>query len=318
MIVILRLIAKRIGLSLITLLIVSAVVFSISNLLPGDAAQEMLGQSATPEAVAELREAYGLNDPPITRYAKWLAGLLGGDAGVSLANDRPVTELINQRLAKSLMLAGFTTIIAVPVALLLGIVAAMYSGSRLDKAMNMFTLAMVAVPEFLLATIFVLIFAVKLNWLPSLSYIPAEAGVYEYFRAFALPVATLCLVLSAQMARMTRAAVIEQLSQPYVEMALLKGATLSRAVLRHALPNAVGPIVNAIALSLSYLLGGVVIVEVIFNYPGVASLMVDSVTNRDMPLLQACAMLFCLGYLILVLIADVSAIVANPKLRTGG
>lgn len=316
--VIFQLIIRRIGLSLITLLIVSAVVFFIANLLPGDAAQEMLGQSATPEAVAELREAYGLNDPPALRYAKWLGGLVSGDAGTSLANARPVSELISSRLSKSLMLAGFTAVLAVPFAMVLGIVAAMYSGSRIDKAMNIFTLSMVAVPEFLLATIFVLIFAVELNWLPSLSYIPAEAGAYDYFRAFAMPVATLCIVLSAQMARMTRAAVLEQLSQPYVEMALLKGAPLSRAVLRHALPNTVGPIVNAVALSLSYLLGGVVIVEVIFNYPGVASLMVDSVTNRDMPLLQACAMLFCTGYLILVLIADISAILANPKLRTGG
>tara|TARA_R100000687_G_scaffold34084_1_gene28072 strand:+ start:55197 stop:56180 length:984 start_codon:yes stop_codon:yes gene_type:complete len=316
--VIFQLIIKRIGLSIITLFIVSAVVFFIANLLPGDAAQEMLGQSATPEAVAALREAYGLNDPPLTRYAKWLTGLVTGDAGMSLANSRPVSELISSRLSKSLLLAGLTTVIAVPFAMLLGIVAAMYSGRRVDKIMNIATLSMVAVPEFLLATIFVLIFAVELNWLPSLSYIPADAGVYEYFRAFALPVATLCIVLSAQMARMTRAAVLEQLSQPYVEMALLKGSPLSRAVLRHALPNAVGPIVNAVALSLSYLLGGVVIVEVIFNYPGVASLMVDAVTNRDMPLLQACAMLFCTGYLILVLIADLSAILANPKLRTGG
>ncbi|MAJ69980.1 MAG: ABC transporter permease [Alteromonadaceae bacterium TMED7] len=316
--VIFQLIIKRIGLSIITLLIVSAVVFFIANLLPGDAAQEMLGQSATPEAVAELREAYGLNDPPMLRYAKWLGGLLSGDAGTSLANARPVSELISSRLSQSLMLAGFTALLAVPFAMVLGIVAAMYSGSRIDKAMNIFTLSMVAVPEFLLATIFVLIFAVELNWLPSLSYISADAGLYDYFRAFAMPVATLCIVLSAQMARMTRAAVLEQLSQPYVEMALLKGSPLSRAVLRHALPNAVGPIINAVALSLSYLLGGVVIVEVIFNYPGVASLMVDAVTNRDMPLLQACAMLFCTGYLILVLIADISAILANPKLRTGG
>ena len=316
--VIIQLLLQRIATAFLILLIVSAVVFTISNLLPGDAAQEMLGQSATPEAVAELREAYGLNEPPITRYFKWLGGLLMGDAGQSLANDRAVSSLIGERISKSLMLAGFTAVLAVPFAMILGISAAMYSGSRIDKAINIFTLSMVAVPEFLLATIFVLIFAVELNWLPSLSYIPAEASALDYFRAFALPVLTLCIVLSAQMARLTRAAVLEQLSQPYVEMALLKGSTLARAVLRHALPNAVGPIVNAIALSLSYLLGGVVIVEVIFNYPGVASLMVDAVTNRDMPLLQACAMLFCIGYLILVLIADISAIVANPKLRKGG
>lgn len=315
---VIKLVTKRIGIALITLFIVSVVVFSISNLLPGDAAQEMLGQSATKEAVAELREAYGLNDPPLIRYAKWLGGLVTLDAGVSLANARPVSDLIGDRLSKSLLLAGITTFLAVPFALFLGITAAMHSGERIDKVLNVFTLSMVAVPEFLLATTLVLIFAVQLNWLPSLSYIARDASFYDYFRAFALPVVTLCIVLSAQMARMTRAAVLEQLSQPYVEMALLKGSTFSRAVLKHALPNAVGPIVNAIALSLSYLLGGVVIVEVIFNYPGVASLMVDAVTNRDMPLLQACAMLFCLGYLILVLIADIAAILANPKLRTTG
>ncbi len=315
---VIKLVTKRIGIALITLFIVSVVVFSISNLLPGDAAQEMLGQSATKEAVAELREAYGLNDPPVIRYAKWLGGLVTLDAGVSLANARPVSDLISDRLSKSLLLAGITTLLAVPFALFLGITAAMHSGERIDKVLNVLTLSMVAVPEFLLATTLVLIFAVQLNWLPSLSYIARDASFYDYFRAFALPVVTLCIVLSAQMARMTRAAVLEQLSQPYVEMALLKGSTFSRAVLKHALPNAVGPIVNAIALSLSYLLGGVVIVEVIFNYPGVASLMVDAVTNRDMPLLQACAMLFCLGYLILVLIADIAAILANPKLRTTG
>lgn len=316
--ILIPIIIKRLGTAVITLLLVSAVVFSISNLLPGDAAQEMLGQSVTPEAVAELREAYGLNNPPLTRYGKWLWGLVQGDAGVSLANAQPVSSLIKERLSKSLLLAAFTTVVAVPFAMILGISAAMYSGSRIDRAINLFTLSMVAVPEFLLATIFVLIFAVELNWLPSLSYIAGDAGVYDYFPAFAMPVLTLCIVLSAQMARLTRAAVVEQLSQPYVEMALLKGSTLSRAVLRHALPNAIGPIVNAVALSLSYLLGGVVIVEVIFNYPGLASLMVDAVTNRDMPLLQACAMLFCLGYLLLVLIADLAAIVANPKLRKGG
>lgn len=315
--IIYKLILRRTGLSLITLLLVSGIVFAIANLLPGDAAQEMLGQSATPEAVAALRDAWGLNDPPLTRYVKWLGGMLSGDAGLSLANNRPVSELIAERLGNSLLLASITAVLVVPFALTLGIVAAMYHGSRLDKAISTFTLTLVAVPEFLLATLLVLIFAVQLNWLPSLSYIPQDAQLGHYFRAFALPVTTLCVVLCAQMARLTRAAVLEQLSQPYVEMALLKGSRLSRAVLRHALPNAVGPIVNAVALSLSYLLGGVVIVEVIFNYPGVASLMVDAVTNRDMALLQACTMLFCLGYLILVLIADIAAIAANPKLRRG-
>lgn len=311
----LMMLGKRVGVSVITLLLVSAVVFSISNLLPGDAAQAMLGQSATPEAVAALREALGLNQPAIQRYFSWLGGLLVGDPGVSLANDMPVAELVGTRLPRSLVLAGIAALLSVPVALGIGVLSAMHSGSRVDRFLNTMTLVMVAVPEFLLATIAVLIFAVELRWFSALSYAPPDASLGEFLSAYALPVMTLLFVLVAQMARMTRAAVIDQLSQPYVEMAMLKGASLGRVVLRHALPNAIGPIANAVALGLSYLLGGVIIVEVIFSYPGIASLMVDAVTNRDMPLLQACAMIFCAAYLVLVLLADIAAIVSNPKLR---
>ncbi len=307
---------KRAGVALVTLLLVSAVVFTISNMLPGDAAQAMLGQSATPEAVEALREAMGLNKPAVARYFSWLGGLITGDAGVSLANNMPVAELINTRLPRSLLLAGIAAIISVPVALTLGIYAAMHSGSRLDRVLSTLTLSLVAVPEFLLATIAVLIFAVELHWFSALSYAPPDASLGEFLSAYALPVMTLLSALVAQMARMSRAAVIDQLNQPYVEMAMLKGASLGRVVLRHALPNAIGPIANAVALGLSYLLGGVIIVEVIFNYPGIASLMVDAVTNRDMPLLQACSMIFCVAYLVLVLIADLVAIISNPKLRT--
>jgi peptide/nickel transport system permease protein len=310
------LIAKRIALSVFTLLLVSAVVFSISNLLPGDAAQAMLGQSATPEAVNALREALGLNQPALQRYLTWLGSLIAGDPGVSLANNISVAELVGNRLPKSLILAGIAALISVPVALSIGVLSAMHSGSRLDRILNTMTLIMVAVPEFLLATIAVLIFAVKLRWFSALASASPDASLWEFIRAYALPVMTLLFVLVAQMARMTRAAVIDQLSQPYVEMAMLKGASLGRVVLRHALPNAVGPIANAVALGLSYLLGGVIIVEVIFSYPGIASLMVDAVTNRDMPLLQACAMIFCAAYLVLVLLADIAAIISNPKLRS--
>jgi peptide/nickel transport system permease protein len=280
---ILLLVCKRTGVAAMTLLLVSAVVFSISNLLPGDAAQALLGQSATPEAVAALRTALGLDDPAHIRYLNWLGGLLSGDGGLSLANNMPVGDLIADRLPRSLLLAGISALVSVPVALTLGIYAAMHSGSRIDRFLSTLTLMMVAVPEFLLATIAVLVFAVKLRWFSALSYAPPDASLGEFLSAYAMPVMTLMFVLVAQMARMTRAAVIDQLAQPYVEMALLKGASLGRIVLRHALPNAIGPIANAIALGLSYLLGGVIIVEVIFNYPGVASLMVDSVTNRPAP-----------------------------------
>jgi peptide/nickel transport system permease protein len=309
------LIAKRIAVAALTLLLVSIVVFSITALLPGDAAQEALGQSATPEVIAALRAQLGLDQPAPLRYLHWLSGLLSGNPGQSMANNLPVSQLIGMRLPKSLLLAGVAAAVSVPTALGAGILSAMYRGSRIDRALNVMTLSMVAMPEFLVATVAVLIFAVKLHWLSALSYVPDDPSIGQFLRAYAMPVMTLCFVIVAQMARMTRAAVIDQLGQSYIEMAILKGARPTRVVLTHALPNAVGPIANAVALSLSYLLGGAIIVETIFNYPGIASLMVDAVTNRDMPLLQACAMIFCCTYLALVLIADVCAIVSNPKLR---
>jgi peptide/nickel transport system permease protein len=314
---VLGLILRRIASAAATLLLVSLIVFVITSLLPGDAASEMLGQSATPEALAALREKMGLNQPAHLRYLNWLGGLLTGRPGESLANAMPVADLIASRLPKSLVLAGLTTLVSVPLALAIGIAAAMRRGSWLDRALSLATLSMVAVPEFLVATLGVLVFAVTLGWLPSIAVVPEDATLWAFLRGYILPVTTLSFVVVAQMARMTRAAVIDQLRQPYAEMALLKGLSPARIALTHALPNAAGPIVNAVALSLSYLLGGAIIVETIFNYPGIASLMVDAVTSRDMPLLQTCAMIFCAGYLLLVLAADVCAILVNPRLRRG-
>lgn len=310
-----RLIVSRLGLALMTLLIVSAIVFAMTGLLPGDAAQEALGQAATPAAVAALRHQFGLDQPALQRYLQWLFHIVSGNFGMSLSNGLPVSELIATRLPNSLMLAGLTTVVAVPIALAIGILSAMFRGSLLDRALNLLTLSTVAVPEFLVATIAVLIFAVNLHWLPALSYLSSVSSFSDLVRIYAMPVMTLCCVLIAQMARMTRAAVLDQLNSGYVEMASLKGASQVRIVLRHVLPNAIGPIANAVALSLSYLFGGVVIVESIFNYPGLASLMVDAVTNRDMPLVQGCVMVFCAAYLALVLIADLCQIISNPRLR---
>ncbi|EXF96493.1 ABC transporter permease [Pseudomonas fluorescens] len=309
------LIGRRMGAAIVTLLIVSMVVFAITAVLPGDAAQQALGQFATPEQVAALRLKLGLDQPGVLRYLHWLMSLLSGDMGLSVSNAMPVSDLMAGRVPNTLMLAAATALVSVPVALILGIGSAMGRGGRVDSFLSFVTLAMVAVPEFLVATLAVLIFAVNLGWLSALSYASDITSPLQFLRTYALPVMTLCCVIVAQMARMTRAAVIDQLDSPYVEMARLKGVSPVRIVLRHALPNAIGPIANAIALSLSYLLGGVVIVETIFNYPGIASLMVDAVTNRDMALVQACTMLFCTAYLGLVLIADLCAILSNPRLR---
>jgi peptide/nickel transport system permease protein len=310
-----RLVLRRLALGVLTLFLVSIGVFFITNLLPGDAAQTALGQAATPETVAALRLQFGLDLPAPLRYAHWLGNLLSGNPGISLVNNSPVSQMIAGRLPASLMLAGVTAAVSVPVALLLGIGSAMYRGSWFDRVVNVSAVTLVSVPEFLVATIAVMLFAVKLRWLSALSHTADVATFGAFVKAYAMPVMTLCCVIVAQMSRMTRAAVIDQLRSSYVEMALLKGVNPTRIVLRHALPNAIGPIANAVALSLSYLLGGVIIVETIFNYPGIATLMIDAVTTRDMPLVQACSMIFCAGYLLLVLAADVLAIVSNPRLR---
>jgi peptide/nickel transport system permease protein len=309
------LIARRCGAGLLTLLIVSAVVFFITSLLPGDAAQMVLGQNATPETVAALRQQLGLDQPLLMRYLSWLGGMLQGDFGTSFASHLPVSQLVAQRIPATFELAGITTLVSVPLALLIGLTAAMKRGSLFDRALMVGTMAVVAVPEFLVATIAVILFAVKLHWVPAMSLGTPAPDFVSYLKAYALPVLTLCCVLVAQMARMTRSALINQMESPYLEMTLLKGVSPLRAMLRHALPNAVGPIANAISLSLSYLFGGVIIIESIFSYPGLASQLVDAVSNRDLPVVQLCVMLFALCYLVLLLLADILTIAFNPKWR---
>jgi peptide/nickel transport system permease protein len=313
--VILKLLGQRIALALLSLLAVSAVVFAITAVLPGDAAEEQLGQDATPAALAALRTQMGLDVPAPQRYAQWLLGMAKGDLGRSATTQMPVSQLVASRLPNSLLLAAVTALFSVPIALTLGIASAVWRGSWFDRVASTTAVGVVSVPEFLVATLAVLVFAVKLRWLPALSFVSDIDSLGQMLRAFAMPVLVLCCVIVAQMMRMTRAAVIDQLEAPYIEMVRLKGASPMRMVLAHALPNAVGPIANAVALSLSYLLGGVIIVETIFNYPGIAKLMVDGVSQRDMPLVQTCAMIFCCAYLILVTAADICGILANPRLR---
>ncbi len=312
---IVNLIFGRLLIAIVTLLIVSFAVFFATAMLPGDTATILLGQAATPEAVAGLREAMHLNDPAIVRFLRWLGGLLTGDLGRSYANDMAVSDLIGGRFINTLKLAGLTASIAAPFALTLGITSAVLQGSLFDRVITFFTIGIISVPEFMVASTAVLIFAVYLNWLPAISFVNEVHTFAGLLKMYAMPVVTLTFVVSAQIIRMTRAAVIETLKTPYVEMALLKGASRHRMVLRHALPNALAPIVNALALSLSYLIGGVIIIETIFNYPGVAKLMVDAVATRDLPLIQTCAIIFCAGYLVLITAADIIAIISNPRLR---
>ena len=284
------------------------------ELLPGDLAQEILGQGATPEGLRVLRLQLGLDTPPHIRYLDWLGGMITGDMGLSLANKRPISELIGPRLSNTLFLGGFAALIAIPVALILGILAALYRNSLYDRGVNLFTLTSISFPEFFVAYILILFFAIKLGWFPGISNISTELSFTDKLYRTLLPAASLTLVVVAHMMRMTRTSIINLLSSPYIEMAQLKGIKPLRIITRHALPNALAPIVNVIAINLAYLVVGVVIVEVVFVYPGLGQLLVDSVSKRDVPVVQACSMLFASVYILLNLSADIISIVTNPRL----
>ena len=310
-----RMVLQRILIGLVTLWVVSVLVFVMTSLLPGDVAQIVLGQSATPESLAAYRAERGLDQPLLFQYFAWLGNMVTGDLGTSKAGGASISSLISGRLYNTMFLAAIVALISVPLSVALGLLAAMFPGTWIDRSLTFSTLALISVPEFFIATFMVLIFAVKLGWLPSIAHMAPEDGFWEMARGLAMPLITLIIVVSAQMIRMTRAGILNVMNSPYIEMAILKGVPRKRIILRHAFYNTIGPIVNVIALNLAYLVSGVVIVETIFAYPGLAKLMIDGVQTRDLPLVQACAMIFCGTYVILIILADVAAIMANPRLR---
>jgi len=310
----LRVVAQRFALGLLTLFIVSLVIASIVELLPGDITQAILGQTATPETVEAFRRELGIDRPVHERYIEWLRGMVTGDMGKSLANKREISELVGTRLSNTLFLGGFAAAIAVPLSLILGLLAALYRNSLFDRGINLFTLTSISFPEFFVAYILILLFAVKTGWFPGISNVSTDLPLGDKLFRTLLPAATLTLVVVAHMMRMTRAAIINLLSSDYIEMAHLKGIRPMRVIFYHALPNAWGPIVNVIALNLAYLVVGVVIVEVVFVYPGLGQLLVDSVSKRDVPVVQACSMIFAGVYILLNLLADIVSIVTNPRL----
>lgn len=311
---ILKMVAQRIALGFVTLILVSGVIFLSVELLPGDLAESILGQSATDETLALLREALNLDRPAALRYLDWLSAALTGDFGVSLANGRPVSELIASRLGNTLFLAGITALVAVPLALGLGISAALYRNSLFDRFSTAGTLTAISFPEFFIGYILILLLGIWMGWFPVISNIGPETPFGERLYRSVLPVLTLTLVALAQMMRMSRASIINLLARPYIEMARLKGANPGRVITVHALPNAIAPIVNVVALNLAYLITGVVVVEVVFVYPGLGQLLVDSVSRRDIPVVQASCLIFAGTYILLNLLADVTAIVSNPRL----
>jgi peptide/nickel transport system permease protein len=309
------LVLKRIGLGMVTLWVISVLIFLGIEALPGDLAEAVLGQSATPETVAAFRKELKLDMSPHMRYFAWLGAFVKGDFGNSLANNRPVVDLISWRFANSLFLAAMTAVIAVPIAVLLGILAALYRNTLFDRLISMTTLSTISFPEFFVAYILIVLLSVQLNLFPSIANINAQMNFGRKLYAVFLPCLTLALVVTAHMMRQTRAAIINILSSPFIEMAELKGLRRLRVIVLHAFPNAISPVINVIALNLAYLVVGVVIVEVVFVYPGLGQLLVDSVSKRDIPVVQASGLIFAATYVLLNLMADVLSIVSNPRLR---
>ncbi len=312
---VLGIVLKRLGLGLATLLVVSVLIFGAVEFLPGDVAQAVLGQGATEETVAAMRDQLGLDRPAAARYVEWLSGSLSGDFGSSLITGAPVAETIGPRFVNTLLLALYAAVIAVPLAIFLGVLAALFRNSLFDRISNVGTLISISSPEFFLGYILILYLAVNTGYFHSIARLDEDMVLWEKLHRMFLPALTMVLVVVAHMMRMTRAAIISLLSSPYIEMARLKGIPEWKVVARHALPNSWAPIINVVALNLAYLITGVVLVEVVFVYPGIGQLLVDSVTKRDFPVVQACCLVFAATFILLNLAADVGTILTNPRLR---
>jgi len=306
---------KRIGIGVVTLAVISALIFLGVEALPGDLTEAVLGQNATPETVAAFRKELKLDLPPHVRYLSWLNDVLHGDLGKSLANGRPIVDLIGWRFSNTIFLAAASAVIAVPIAIMLGILAALYRNSLFDRIISMVTLSTISFPEFFVAYILIALLSVQLIIFPSISNINDQMSFWQKINAIVLPCLTLTMVVVAHMMRQTRAAIINILASPFIEMARLKGLKRVRIVVLHAFPNALSPVINVVALNLAYLVVGVVIVEVVFVYPGLGQLLVDSVSKRDIPVVQASGLIFAATYIGLNLTADILSIISNPRLR---
>jgi peptide/nickel transport system permease protein len=297
------------------LLAASALIFMGTEILPGDVAQSILGQSATPQALANLRNELGLNEPALARYFDWLGGILRGDLGTALTNGQDIWTAMSGRLANTLFLASCAAIIAVPLAIILGVIAVRYRGQWPAKLISGITLTSVSIPEFMLGYIAMFILTVQFRIFPSVSTIYDSMSLGEKLHDVAIPVLVLVLVVLGHMMRMTRAAILNVMQSAYIETAELKGLRPITVIARHAFPNAIAPVVNVVMLNMAYLIVGVVVVEVVFVFPGMGQYLVDHVTKRDVPVVQACGLVFAAVYIGLNMVADIVSILCNRRLR---
>jgi peptide/nickel transport system permease protein len=310
-------IVRRTILGILTLFLVSIIVFAATQALPGDPARSILGRNATPESLATLREQLDLGKPVVEQYTSWLGGLLTGDLGNSLAANVPVTELIGKRIENSAVLMVLAALISIPLSIALGSVAARRRDRAFDHVSSIVLLALAALPEFVVAIGLVVLFGTTVfTVLPAVSLIPPDEPAWHHVKELVLPVTALVLAVTPYIARIMRASMVEVLESDYVEMARLKGLRERRVLWRHAVPNGIAPTIQVIALNLAYLAGGIVVVEFVFGYPGIGGALVDAVSNRDIPVVQALAILIAALYVFLNLCADIATILVSPRLRT--
>ncbi len=308
-------IVKRLAMGVFILFGVSILITLGIEALSGDVCSAILGQAAEPATVAACRAQLGIDRAIHIRYVEWLINVMRGDFGTSLANQREVAEQIGKRLGNTLYLAATTAVFAVPIGIILGIIAALYRNSVIDHVISTSTLTTISSPEFFVGYVLMAILAVNLGWLPAISNVDSSMGFWARLEVTALPVMTLTLVTIAHMMRMTRASIVSLLASPYIEMAKLKGLKPGRIIIKHALPNAWSPIIQVVVLNLAYMIVGVVVIEVVFVYPGLGALIVDAVLNRDLPVIQGTAIVFAAVYVLLFLLADILSMLANPRLR---
>jgi peptide/nickel transport system permease protein len=307
---------RRSAVAVLLLALVSVLIFAATQVLPGDAADQILGRSASAAQKAQLRHQLGLDRPVSAQYASWIGGVLHGDLGRSLASNDPVTTFISARLGNSVVLAIAALLVMVPFATLLGTIAGVRRGRAADHAISAVSLGLIALPEFVTGTILAVFLGVTLAWLPPTSIILSGSGPLSDPKLLVLPVLTLCIAGSAYIIRMLRAGVVEAMSSDYVQAARLNGISERRIIVRHALRNALGPTVQVVALTVQWLIGGLVVVETVFSYPGLGQGLVQAVTARDIPVVQSLTLLIAAFYILVNLLADIVVILLVPKLRT--
>ena len=312
----LRMLLRRCVLGAVTVAIVSAIIFLGVELLPGDACTAFLERDAKGQMLENCRKDFGLDRPALTRYFEWAGNALQGDLGMSASGRKSIAELVGHRMKNSLLLAAVSLSVGVPMAIFLGVITGLWRDRPIDLFFSTAAILAMTIPEFVSATVLILIFSVWLGWLPGIVVTSASAPASEFFPEILLPVFVLAMVMMAHILRMVRSSVIEVMAGDYIQMATLKGVPYWRIVFSHALPNALLPAINVVALTIAWLLGGVVVIEVVFNYPGLGRMMIDAISDRDLPVIQAIALIVASVYVGVNLTADILTMVANPRLRT--